>query len=132
MDVKKAAERYQQTNYATLSTIEYVLLVLNECLRYVRLSELAIRAEDREELYAHIAKTQQLLFELMTVTSPHSAEAKRLSIFYAYLNQCLVEVRLDKELETLKVVAQHLEELIESWVFAKQKGRIEKYTTEWI
>lgn len=132
MDVKKAAERYQQTNYATLSTIEYVLLVLNECMRYVRLSELAIRAEDREELYAYIAKTQYLLFELMAVTSPHLAEAKRLSLFYTHLNQCLVEVRFTKEPETLEMVAQHLEEMIMSWEFAKQKGRIEKFTSEWI
>lgn len=132
MDVKKAAERYQQTNYATLSTIEYVLLLLNECLRYVDIAETAVREKDREELYVYISKTQHLLFELMATTNTHSAEANRLSSFYAYLNQCLVEVRLNKEPETLVMVMQHLEEMIESWEVAKQKGRIEKYTTPWI
>ena len=132
MDVKKAAERYQQTNYATLSTIEYVLLLLNECLHYVAIAETAVRTEDIEELYEYISKTQHLLFELMAATNTQSTEGKRLSSFYAYLNQCLVEVRLNKEPDKLEMVKQHLEELIESWEVAKQKGRIEKYTTPWI
>ena len=132
MDVKKAAERYQQTNYATLSTIEYVLLLLNECLHYVAIAETAVRTEDIEELYEYISKTQHLLFELMAATNTQPTEGKRLSSFYAYLNQCLVEVRLNKEPDKLEMVKQHLEELIESWEVAKQKGRIEKYTTPWI
>ncbi|HJF33008.1 MAG TPA: flagellar protein FliS [Sporosarcina psychrophila] len=132
MDVKKAAERYQQTNYATLSTIEYVLLLLNECLHYVAITETAVQTESKEELYEYISKTQHLLFELMAATNTQSAEGKRLSSFYVYLNQSLVEVRLNKEPAVLEMVKQHLEELIESWEVAKQKGRIEKYTTPWI
>jgi len=132
VDVKKAAERYQQTNYATLSSIEYVLLLLNECLRYVEIVETAVRTENKEELYEYISKTQHLLFELMAASNTQSKEGKRLSTFYAYLNQCLVEVRLNKEPEILDGVTQHLMEMIESWEVAKQKGRIEKYTTPWI
>ena len=132
VDVKKAAERYQQTNYATLSTIEYVLLLLNECLRYVDIAETAVRTENKEELYEYISKTQHLLFELMAATSTQLEEGKRLSSFYAYLNQCLVGVRLNKEPEILEMVTQHFVDLIESWEVAKQKGRIEKYTTPWI
>lgn len=132
MDVKKAAERYQQTNYATLSTIEYVILLLNECLRYVGIAETAVRTEHKEELYEYISKTQHLLFELMATTNTQYEEGKRLSLFYAYLNQCLVQVLLNKEPEILEGVMQNLVELIESWEEAKQKGRIEKYTTPWI
>lgn len=109
MDLKQVTRIYKETNLSTMSGIEYVLLLLKECLYHVR------NYEGNES----VAKAQKILFELMTITDRGVAEGERLFIFYTYVNQCLVEVRLNGSEEHLSLVEQYLLEMIASWEDAK-------------
>ena len=132
VNFKHAAYRYKETNLVTRTEVERVLVLLNECLHQTQLCEKAIQSEDRESLYACLTTAQQLLFELMATANRRTIEGERLLSFYAYLNQCLVKVRLDQKLEVLAEVLEYLQEMIKSWEIAKQKSREQKYTSDWI
>ena len=108
MDLKKVTKLYQETNLSTMPMVEYVLLLLNECLFHVQQYE-------ENELNESISKAQKILFELMALTDRKTAEGERLFTFYTYVNQCLVEVRINKSEEHLKLVQHYLEEMIASW-----------------
>ncbi|WP_342513007.1 flagellar protein FliS [Sporosarcina sp. FSL K6-1522] len=132
MNFKHAAHRYKETNLVTRTEVEHVLVLLNECLCQTYLCEKAIQSEDRESLYACLTTAQQLLFELMATADRRTVEGERLLSFYAYLNQCLVQVRLNQKLAALHEVLEYLQEMIKSWEIAKQKSRQQNYTSEWI
>lgn len=108
MDLKKVTKLYKETNLSTMPMVEYVLLLLNECLFHVRQYE-------ENELNESISKAQKLLFELMALTDRRTAEGERLYTFYTYVNQCLVEVRINKSEQHLKLVQHYLEDMIVSW-----------------
>ena len=53
-----------------------------------------LNTHDAHSRNASLSKAQDLLFELMTTTDRQTEEGERLVTFYAYLNQCLVEIRI--------------------------------------
>ena len=109
MDLKKVTRLYKETNLSTMSMTKYVLLLTKECLYHVR----------NYEGNNSVTKAQKILFELMTVTDRRTTEGERLFTFYTYLNQCLVEVRVNGSKQHLKQVEQYLQEMIASWEDAK-------------
>lgn len=132
MDIRRAARRYKENDYTTLSSIEYVLRLIDECQHQVKFCQTAIPSDNRDVLYESSAKAQQLLFELMATVNSRTIEGERLITFYIYLNQRLVEARLQKKAETLKEVSRHLEEMKNAWEIAKQKSRQQNFQSDWV
>ncbi|MFS0575546.1 flagellar protein FliS [Sporosarcina sp. 179-K 3D1 HS] len=129
MDFRKATKVYQETNLSTIPVIDYVLLCLNEVLRNIEIYAESNNPEERKEA---LAKAQDLLFELMATVDHKTAEGERLQIYYAYLNQCLIEIRIQDTPGLLEQVALQVGELVDSWEIAKAETRKQKYTTPWI
>lgn len=115
MDLEKVTKIYKETNLSTMSMTEYVLLLLKECLYNVRNYEGSGRSEQNES----ITKAQKIIFELMTTVDRRTKEGERLFTFYTYVNQCLVEVRLNGSEKHLNLVEQYLLEMLASWEDAK-------------
>ncbi|MCG7334359.1 flagellar protein FliS [Sporosarcina sp. ACRSM] len=132
MDIHRVARRYKENDYTTLSSIEYVLRLIDECQHHVRFCRTAIPSDDRDVLYESSAKAQQLLFELIATVNGRTAEGERLITFYIYLNQCLVGARLQKKAEPLQEVIGHLEEMKNAWEIAKQKSRQQNFQSSWV
>ena len=126
MDYKKATQIYKETNLATMSMSNYVLLLLKECLVMVRL----YGESDVNEQNEHILKAQKIVFELMTITNRKSAEGNRLFTFYMHINQCLIEVRITKSEKYLKKVEEYLLEMINSWESTKPVIENRGYTRQ--
>ncbi|BAQ10160.1 flagellar protein FliS [Sporosarcina sp. FSL W7-1349] len=129
MDFRKVTKVYQETNVSTLPVIDYVLLCLNEVLRNVESYEESDSIEERKEA---LAKAQTLLFELMATVDHKTAEGERLQVYYAYLNQCLIEIRIHDTPGMREQVSRQIKKLIDSWEIAKAETRRQKYTTQWI
>ena len=119
---------YEATNLSTMPMIGYVLLLLNECLYNVRKCGNAVEENEIDQRNKSVSKAQKLLFELMIVTDRRTAEGERLFIYYAYLNQCLVEVRINESDQHLKQIESALLEMIASWEAARPITRGEGYT----
>ena len=128
MDLKKAMKVYEKTNLSTMPMIGYVLLLLNECLYNVRNCGNAVVENEGAQRNESVSKAQKLLFELMSVTDRRTTEGERLFTYYAYLNQCLVEVRINESDLHLKQIEQALLEMIASWEVARPIDRGEGYT----
>lgn len=126
MDLEKVTKIYKETNLSTMSMVEYALLLLKECLYYVHNYE----ENEISEQHELISKAQKLLFELMTITDRRTAEGERLFTFYTYVNQCLVEVRINKSEQHLKLVERYLEEMIASWEDTKPVIKRKGYTRQ--
>lgn len=132
MDIHRAARRYKENDYTTLSSIEYVLRLIDECQHHVEFCQTAISADDRDALYESSAKAQQLLFELMATVNGRTLEGGRLTTFYIYLNQRLVEARLQKKSVPLQEVTGHLKEMKNAWEIARQKSRQQNFQSGWV
>ena len=127
MDMKKAMRVYEETNLSTMPMIGYVLLLLNECLYNVQNCGNAVEENEVDQRNESVSKAQKLLFELMTVTDRRTVKGERLFTYYAYLNQCLVEVRINESDEHLIQIEQALLEMIASWEAARPMTRGEGY-----
>ena len=123
MDLKKAMKVYEETNLSTMPMIGYVLLLLNECLYNVRNCGNTVEENEVDQRNESVSKAQKLLFELMAIMDRRTTEGERLFTYYAYLNQCLVEVRINESDEHLKKVEQALLEMIGSWEVARPLTR---------
>lgn len=129
MDFRKASKVYQETNLSTIPVIDYVLLLLNEVLRNL---DDYLQFDNPEERKEALGKAQELLFELMATVDHKTAEGERLQLYYAYLNQCLIEIRIHDTPEMPEHVMVQIRELIASWEIAKAETRRLRYTTPWI
>ncbi len=132
VDIHRAARRYKENDYTTLSSIEYVLRLIDECQHHVEFCQTAISADDRDALYESSAKAQQLLFELMATVNGRTIEGERLITFYIYLNQRIVTSRLQKKSEPLQEVTGRLEGMRNAWGIAKQKSRQQNFQSDWV
>ena len=126
MDLEKVTKIYKETNLSTMSMIEYVLLLLKECLYNVRNYGESESSERNEP----ITKAQKIVFELMVTVDRGTSEGERLFTFYKYVNQCLVEVRLNGSEKHLNLVEQYLLSMIASWEDAKPPTQRIGYTQQ--
>lgn len=133
VDIKRVANLYKQSNQSTIPTVEYVLLLLRETVKNINLYRVTRDTVNPvEESTTYLTIAQQLLFELLATIDRDTAAGERLYTFYAYLNQCLVEVRLTDNALPLELVEEQLLELIDSWEASKQTTRLRTYTTPYL
>lgn len=133
VDLKGVAKLYKKSNQSTIPTVEYVLLLLRETLKNIKQYQVNREVfNPAQEHNIYLITAQQFLFELLATVDRDTEAGERLYTFYAYLNQCLVNVRLTDNISSLGLVEQQLLELIDSWEVSKQTTRLRSYTTPYI
>jgi flagellar protein FliS len=133
VDLKRVANLYKKSNQSTLPTVEYVLLLLKEAVKNINFYRVTRETSNPvEESISYLIVAQQLLFELLATVDRDIDAGERLYTFYAYLNQCLVDVRLTDNAAPLELVEEQLLELIDSWEESKQTTRLRTYTTPYL
>lgn len=110
MHYKKAIAVYQTTTNTTTPVMESIIVLLKEMSRL-----LENQTPDPETL----AKIQDILFEIMSVTNRRTEEGQRLFLFYVHLNQLLVDVQLHNTYELIPQVRGHIDRLAEAWADAQ-------------
>lgn len=132
MDFEKAMQIYREANLSTLPMIEVVILLLHGLLKNNALAEEAIVSNDVQLRNDNLLKSQDLLFELMGMVDHSTEEGARLFTLYVFMNQLIIDVRLNDANEKLIHIKRYTEQMIEDWETGLIVSRLQKYTTNQI
>lgn len=116
MQFNQVSQIYKETSLSTMSMREYAILLLKECLTAVQKYAKGSLEERNESIH----QAQEILFELMAITDHKHVKGKRLLEFYVHMNQCLVDERIHKSEDKLRLVECYIVEMIASWEDVKQ------------
>ena len=113
----KANDQYRQNQIMTAPKKKLLIMLFDGAIKNLRLAELSIASKEIEKTNTYLTKTQNILEELMfTLNFDIGGDiAKNLYQLYEYMYNRLIRANIDKDVEGIREVKKHLEELRETW-----------------
>ena len=111
-----AYRQYQQSQAATASPGELILMLYGGAIKFINKSRLHIEAGEVEGAHKNLIAAQNIVMELMvTVDNSAGPLASNLVDLYSYMYRRLVEANTRKDAVAAEEVAELLRGLNEAW-----------------
>lgn len=115
---------YQQSSISTASTTQFMIMLLEACLRFLENGETAIREKNLVEKNYNLQKAQQIVLEIIPLVDQSVKAGKQLAILCEFLNQRMLEANITDNQEIIIEVKEYIKELILAWrESSKQKTK---------
>ncbi|NLJ34593.1 MAG: flagellar export chaperone FliS [Firmicutes bacterium] len=119
-----AYQQYRQTQVETAGPGQLILMLYNGGIRFCSQAMGAIERGQLEEAHKALVRSQQIVDELMAALDLETGElAQNLMRLYEYMNQCLLQANMKKDLKTLAQVRDMFTELRDTWQTMLKSGR---------
>lgn len=117
MNQAYAYNAYKNNAVNTASKSKLLIMLYDGAIKNLKLAEMAMEEKDIEKVNTNIIKTQDIILEFMTTLNFEAGGeiARNLYQLYDYLFNRLVRANIDKDMEKLREVRKHLEELRDTW-----------------
>lgn len=118
-----AYAQYNTNKILTASPAELTLMLYDGAIKFCNIAEMAIEQKDLQKAHNNIVKVQRVIEYLRQTLDMKYSVAQDFENVYVYLEQCLVQANLKKDVEKLKEVNEHLHSVRDTW---KEVMRINK------
>lgn len=117
MNQAHAYNAYKNNSVMTASPAKLVLMLYDGAIKNLKLAEIAIEDSDIEKVNTYIKKAQDIISEFMITLNFEAGGdiAKNLYQLYEYMYNRLVRANISKDIEGIREVKKHLEELRDAW-----------------
>ena len=123
MAMKNPYQTYQTNAVATSSPQELTLMLYNGCIKFIRLSAIAMEKGDMEAKNTNIIKAQNILYELRSSLNMEMELSQTVDALYEYMISQLVTANIQNEASLLKEVESLAEEFRNTWKQAMEQAK---------
>ncbi|KMM36559.1 flagellar export chaperone FliS [Guptibacillus hwajinpoensis] len=121
MAMKNPYQTYQQNAVTTSSPQELTLMLYNGCIKFIRLSAIAMEKKNIEAKNTNIIKAQNILQELRSSLNMDIALSESMDSLYEYMISQLVSANITNDASKLKEVEELAEEFRNTWKTAMEQ-----------
>jgi flagellar protein FliS len=115
MAMPKAYEQYNNNKVMTASPAELTLMLYEGAIKFCNLAEMGLENEDVQKAHTNIVKAQRIIDYLRQTLDMKYAVAQDFENIYSYLATRLVEANIQKDIEIVKEVNEHLHSVRDTW-----------------
>ncbi|MDX9916867.1 MAG: flagellar export chaperone FliS [Gudongella sp.] len=117
MTYANAYSEYKNNEIMSASKNKLVLMLYDGAIKFLKLSEIAIRENRIEKANLNITKAQDIISEFMATLNfdEGGVIADNLYQLYEYMHHTLVRANIEKDVSKVTEVRGYLEELRETW-----------------
>ncbi|MGE6205189.1 flagellar export chaperone FliS [Guptibacillus hwajinpoensis] len=123
MAMKNPYQTYQNNAVATASPQELTLMLYNGCIKFIRLSSIAMEKGDMEAKNTNIIKAQNILYELRSSLNMEIDLSQTMDALYEYMISQLVTANIQNDSSILKEVESLAEEFRNTWKQAMEQAK---------
>ncbi|TKD70530.1 flagellar export chaperone FliS [Pseudalkalibacillus hwajinpoensis] len=121
MAMKNPFQTYQQNAVTTSSPQELTLMLYNGCIKFIRLSAMAMEKKNIEAKNTNIIKAQNILQELRGSLNMEIELSESMDSLYEYMISQLVSANINNDASKLKEVEELAEEFRNTWKTAMEQ-----------
>ncbi|MDP4551450.1 flagellar export chaperone FliS [Alkalihalobacillus macyae] len=121
MAMKNPYQTYQQNAVTTSSPQELTLMLYNGCIKFIRLSAIAMEKKNIEAKNTNIIKAQNILQELRSSLNMDIELSESMDSLYEYMISQLVSANITNDASKLKEVEELAEEFRNTWKTAMEQ-----------
>ncbi|WP_347548342.1 flagellar export chaperone FliS [Pseudalkalibacillus hwajinpoensis] len=114
---------YQQNAVATSSPQELTLMLYNGCIKFIRLSAMALEKSNMEAKNTNIIKAQNILYELRSSLNMEMELSASMDALYEYMIAQLVSANIKNDSNLLKEVEGLAEDFRNTWKQAMEQAK---------
>lgn len=115
MVAKNPYAQYNNNKVLTASPRELTLMLYEGAIKFCNIAIVSIEKNDIEKAHINIKKAQRIIDEFRITLDTSYEVAKDFERIYVYIANRLVEANLNKDIEILEEVLQHLRSLRDTW-----------------
>ena len=123
MAMKNPYQTYQNNAVTTSSPQELTLMLYNGCIKFIRLSNIAMEKGDMEVKNTNIIKAQNILYELRSSLKMEMELSQTMDSLYEYMISQLVTANIQNDASILKEVENLAEEFRNTWKQAMEQAK---------
>ncbi len=123
MAMKNPYQTYQNNAVATSSPQELTLMLYNGCIKFIRLSSMAMEKGDMEAKNTNIIKAQNILYEFRSSLNMEIDLSQTMDALYEYMISQLVTANIQNDSSILKEVESLAEEFRNTWKQAMEQAK---------
>ena len=116
-------QTYQNNAVTTSSPQELTLMLYNGCIKFIRLSSMALEKDNMEAKNTNIIKAQNILYELRSSLNMEMELSKSMDSLYEYMISQLLTANIKNDRSALKEVEGLAEEFRNTWKQAMEQAK---------
>ncbi len=113
---QKAVNQYKNNSAMYASGPVLTLMLYDGAIKFLNIAEMAIEKDDVQKAHTNIVKTEHIIDYLQNTLDMKYATAKDFDNMYQYISRRLVEANLNKDIEIVKEVNEHIHSIRDTWV----------------
>ncbi|WP_273851604.1 flagellar export chaperone FliS [Guptibacillus spartinae] len=123
MAMQNPYQTYQNNAVTTSSPQELTLMLYNGCIKFIRLSSMAMEKGNMEAKNTNIIKAQNILYELRSSLNMEMELSQTMDALYEYMISQLVTANIQNDASILKEVENLAEEFRNTWKQAMEQAK---------
>ena len=123
MAMQNPYQTYQNNAVTTSSPQELTLMLYNGCIKFIRLSSMAMEKGNMEAKNTNIIKAQNILYELRSSLNMEMELSLTMDSLYEYMISQLVTANIRNDASILKEVENLAEEFRNTWKQAMEQAK---------
>lgn len=123
MAMQNPYQTYQNNAVTTSSPQELTLMLYNGCIKFIRLSSMAMEKGNMEAKNTNIIKAQNILYELRSSLNMEMELSQTMDALYDYMISQLVTANIQNDASILKEVENLAEEFRNTWKQAMEQAK---------
>lgn len=118
---------YFRTKVLTASPAELRMMLLEGCLRFIRVGRDGLERRDYERVYEGFSQARAIVLELINAMRPEvdPALCERLTALYTYVHRLLTEASFEKSIEKADEAMRLMDYERETWAMVIERLREE-------
>jgi len=126
MNNTQMANAYKNQQVMTSSPEQLTLLLYNGALRFLTESIMAMEQGDVQKSYNANIRVQDIVREFIRTLDMSYELSKTWAQLYEYMQHCLIQGNINKDMEQLRQAKQMLLELRDTWVEAMKQTHVSR------
>lgn len=111
----QAYSQYNNSKVSTASPAELTLMLYDGAIKFVNIAEGAIEKGDIAKAHENIMKVEKIIDYLRMTLDMQYPVSKDFENVYSYLSDRLIEANINKNLDIMKEVNEHLHTIRDTW-----------------
>lgn len=121
---QQAYSQYKNSRVTTASPAELTLMLYDGAIKFMNIAEAAIEKGDNAKAHDNIMKTEKIVDYLRITLDMQYPVSKDFENVYMYMSDRLVEANVNKDVEIIKEINEHMHTIRDSWKQVMQENNL--------
>lgn len=117
-----AYAQYANNKVMAASPAELTLMLYEGAIKFCNIAEVAIEKKDMDKAHTNIVKVEKIIEYLRNTLDMSYPVAQDFENMYSYLDRRLVEANVQKDVEIVKEVNEHMHAIRDNWIQVMKKN----------